>query len=78
MLNAQQTREVVYGILNDDQRKRFEVEQQLDFAYAIPRRRPLPRQLLLPARRGERRLPPDPPRRPGARARSACRRSCAS
>jgi twitching motility protein PilT len=36
MLNSQQTREVVYGILNDDQRKRFEVEQQLDFAYAIP------------------------------------------
>src|SRR5580692_8978673 len=35
-LNSQQTREVVYGILNDDQRKRFEVEQQLDFAYAIP------------------------------------------
>jgi twitching motility protein PilT len=36
MLNAQQTREVVYGILNDDQRKRFEDEQQLDFAYPIP------------------------------------------
>jgi twitching motility protein PilT len=36
VLNTQQTREVVYGILNDDQRKRFEVEQQLDFAYAIP------------------------------------------
>ena len=30
------TREVVYGILNDDQRKRFENNQQLDFAYAIP------------------------------------------
>jgi twitching motility protein PilT len=36
VLNTQQTREVVYGILNDDQRKRFEVDQQLDFAYAIP------------------------------------------
>ncbi|MGV1049233.1 MAG: type IV pilus twitching motility protein PilT [Solirubrobacterales bacterium] len=35
-LNGQQTREVVYGILNDDQRKRFENNQQLDFAYAIP------------------------------------------
>ena len=33
---AQQTREVVYSILNDDQRKRFENNQQLDFAYAIP------------------------------------------
>jgi twitching motility protein PilT len=36
VLNGQQTREVVYGILNDDQRKRFENSQQLDFAYAIP------------------------------------------
>jgi twitching motility protein PilT len=35
-LTPQQTREVVYGILNDDQRKRFENNQQLDFAYAIP------------------------------------------
>jgi twitching motility protein PilT len=36
VLNSQQTREVVYGILNGDQRKRFENDQQLDFAYAIP------------------------------------------
>ncbi|HEX6667200.1 MAG TPA: type IV pilus twitching motility protein PilT [Solirubrobacterales bacterium] len=36
VLNGQQTREIVYGILNDDQRKRFETNQQLDFAYAIP------------------------------------------
>lgn len=36
VLNGQQTREVVYGILNDAQRKRFENNQQLDFAYAIP------------------------------------------
>jgi twitching motility protein PilT len=36
VLNGQMTREVVYGILNDDQRKRFENNQQLDFAYAIP------------------------------------------
>jgi twitching motility protein PilT len=36
VLNSQETREIVYGILNDDQRKRFENEQQLDFAYAIP------------------------------------------
>ena len=34
--DGQQTREVVYSILNDDQRKRFENDQQLDFAYAIP------------------------------------------
>jgi twitching motility protein PilT len=36
VLGSQQTREVVYGILNDDQRKRFEMHKQLDFAYAIP------------------------------------------
>ncbi len=35
-LTAQQTREVVYGILSEDQRKRFETARQLDFAYAIP------------------------------------------
>jgi twitching motility protein PilT len=35
-ITPQQTREVIYGILNDDQRKRFENNQQLDFAYAIP------------------------------------------
>ena len=60
VLTGQETREVVYSILNDDQRKRFENNQQLDFAYAIPERRPLPRQLLLPARVGQRRLPPRP------------------
>ena len=36
VLTGQQTREVVYSILNDDQRKRFENHKQLDFAYAIP------------------------------------------
>ena len=36
VLTGQQTREVVYSILNDDQRKRFENSKQLDFAYAIP------------------------------------------
>jgi twitching motility protein PilT len=35
-LTPQQTREVVFGILSEDQRKRFEVARQLDFAYAIP------------------------------------------
>lgn len=37
VLTSQDTREVVFGILNDDQRKRFESNKQLDFAYAIPR-----------------------------------------
>ena len=36
VLGNQETREVVYSILNDDQRKRFETQKQLDFAYAIP------------------------------------------
>jgi twitching motility protein PilT len=36
VLSSQETREVVYGILNDDQRKKFENHKQLDFAYAIP------------------------------------------
>jgi twitching motility protein PilT len=35
-LTGQQTRDVVYSVLNDDQRKRFENNRQLDFAYAIP------------------------------------------
>jgi twitching motility protein PilT len=35
-LTSQDTREVVFSILNDDQRKRFENNHQLDFAYAIP------------------------------------------
>jgi twitching motility protein PilT len=35
-LTPQETREVVYSILNDAQRKQFENNQQLDFAYAIP------------------------------------------
>jgi twitching motility protein PilT len=35
-LSAQETRDIVYSILNDSQRKRFENQHQLDFAYAIP------------------------------------------
>jgi twitching motility protein PilT len=35
-LSPQDTREIVYSILNDAQRKRFENNMQLDFAYAIP------------------------------------------
>jgi len=35
-LTAQHTREVVYSILNGDQRKRFENQKQLDLAYAVP------------------------------------------
>ncbi len=35
-LKAQETREVVYSLLNDAQRKKFENNQQIDMAYAIP------------------------------------------
>jgi len=35
-LTPQETREVVYSLLNDAQRKKFENNLQLDFAYAIP------------------------------------------
>src|SRR5262245_65503026 len=35
-LSPQDTRDIVYSVLNDSQRKRFENQQQLDFAYAIP------------------------------------------
>ena len=36
VLTPQDTREIVYSILNDSQRKQFENNLQLDFAYAIP------------------------------------------
>jgi twitching motility protein PilT len=36
VLSPQDTREIVYSILNDAQRKKFENAQQLDLAYAIP------------------------------------------
>jgi twitching motility protein PilT len=35
-LGPQDTREIVYSLLNDAQRKRFENELQLDFAYSVP------------------------------------------
>jgi twitching motility protein PilT len=35
-LTPQETRDTVYGLLNDDQRKRFESHKQLDLAYAVP------------------------------------------
>ncbi len=35
-LKQQETRDTVYSLLNDDQRKRFESRKQLDLAYAVP------------------------------------------
>ena len=36
VLSPQDTRDTVYSLLNDDQRKRFESHKQLDLAYAVP------------------------------------------
>src|SRR4029453_3924207 len=36
VLSPQDTRDTVYSILNDDQRKKFELHKQFDFAYAVP------------------------------------------
>ncbi len=35
-LSTQQTRDTIYSMLNDDQRKKFESRKQLDLAYAVP------------------------------------------
>jgi twitching motility protein PilT len=35
-VSSQLTRDTVYSLLNDDQRKRFESHKQLDLAYAVP------------------------------------------
>ena len=38
VMTTEQTREIVYSILNNDQRQRLETDWQIDFAYAIPGR----------------------------------------
>jgi twitching motility protein PilT len=38
VMTTEQTREIIYSILTNDQRQRLENEWQLDFAYAIPGR----------------------------------------
>jgi twitching motility protein PilT len=38
VMTTEQTREIVYSILSNDQRQRLETEWQIDFAYAIPGR----------------------------------------
>src|SRR3954465_10252242 len=35
-LTSQDTREIVYSILNNDQRKRLENEWQIDLSYSVP------------------------------------------
>ncbi|HEY7892102.1 MAG TPA: type IV pilus twitching motility protein PilT [Solirubrobacteraceae bacterium] len=36
VLSSTETREIVYSILNNDQRQRLETDWQLDFAYSVP------------------------------------------
>jgi twitching motility protein PilT len=38
VMTTEQTREIVYSILSNDQRQRLETEWQIDFAYSIPDR----------------------------------------
>ncbi len=38
VMTTEMTREIVYSILNNDQRQRLETDWQIDFAYAIPNR----------------------------------------
>ena len=78
VLTGQETREVVYSILNDDQRKRFENNKQLDFAYAIPGVARFRVNCFFQRGVGQRRLPPRARRTSRRSTRSACRRCCAS
>jgi twitching motility protein PilT len=38
IMNSQDTREVVYSILNNEQRKRLETDWQIDLSYSVPNR----------------------------------------
>jgi twitching motility protein PilT len=38
VLSAQETREIVYSILNNEQRKRLETDWQIDLSYSVPNR----------------------------------------
>ena len=38
ILSAQDTREIVYSILNNEQRKRLETDWQIDLSYSVPNR----------------------------------------
>ena len=58
---------LLYTVLTQKQRERFEAELELDFAYAVPGARPLPRERVPPARDRRRGLPPHPVRDQDAR-----------
>src|SRR5918997_5762292 len=38
VLNSQDTREIVYSILNNEQRKKLETDWQIDLSYSVPNR----------------------------------------
>ena len=58
---------VIYAVLTQKQREKFEEELELDFAYSVPGRGPLPREHLPPARLARRGVPPHPVRDQDAR-----------
>ena len=58
---------VLYAILTQKQREKFEKELELDFAYSLPGQRPVPRERLPAARLGRRGVPADPVRDQDAR-----------
>ena len=76
ILGSGDTRDLVYGILSNDQRKRLENEWQVDFSYSVPLYGPLPRQRLHAARVGGRSVPLDPDGDQVGRATRAAGRRC--
>ena len=59
-LTPSETKQLVYSVLTDAQKKRFEETLELDFSFGIKGLRALPLQRLQPARRGRRGLPAHP------------------
>ena len=70
-LSPQHTRDTVYSLLNDDQRKRFESNKQLDLAYAVPGVARFRVNCFFQRGVDQRRLPPHPARDPEARGAGA-------
>ena len=66
-LTPTDTREIVYSILSDSQRQRFENNWQLDFAYQIPGKARFRVNAYFQRSAVGRRVPPDPVRRRPAR-----------
>ena len=62
-LTREGLKKMIYSILSDVQKEKFEQDKELDFSLAF-RNGPLPRQYPFAARRGGGGLPPDPVVRP--------------